>query len=62
MAENIGVSRESLQISYRRFLSDSAAGFVLILILILAYYYPLFAGVALSKTQFARHNAMLVGI
>lgn len=35
---NIELSGKGIKFSYSRFLSDSAAGFVLIIILIFAYY------------------------
>lgn len=40
--QNIEFSKEGIKISYLRFLSDSAAGQIAILIVVLAYYFPLF--------------------
>lgn len=50
MAEKIKVSKEGIEIAYRRFLSDSGAGFIILLILILAYYYPVL-GIPLKNTH-----------
>ena len=48
--EKINISKEGIEIAYRRFLSDSTAGFIILLILILAYYYPVF-GIPLNDTN-----------
>lgn len=40
--QSIELSREGIKLSYLRFLSDSAAGQIVILVGILAYYYPIF--------------------
>lgn len=40
MADNFSVSKESIQLPYRRFLADSAAGFVLLLAAVAVYYLP----------------------
>ena len=40
--QNIELSKEGVKISYLRFLSDSAAGQIVILIAVLAYYFPVF--------------------
>ena len=40
MADNFSVSKDSLQLPYRRFLADSAAGLSLLLLGIAAYYLP----------------------
>jgi hypothetical protein len=40
--QNIELSKEGIKISYLRFLSDSAAGQIVILIAVLAYYFPVF--------------------
>ncbi|HXH90119.1 MAG TPA: hypothetical protein VNN25_00955 [Thermoanaerobaculia bacterium] len=44
------VSKDSIQISYRRFLSESAAGFVLILLFAASYYYPVFTRYSLRAS------------
>src|SRR2546421_965541 len=40
--QNIELSKEGIKISYLRFLSDSAAGQIVILVAIAAYYFPIF--------------------
>lgn len=47
MRETFSVTKDSIQLPYRRFLSDSAAGFILLLIVALSYYVPLFTDVSL---------------
>jgi hypothetical protein len=42
MPENVALTKDSIQMPYRRFLSDSAAGFVLLLLIAAAYYLPIF--------------------
>jgi hypothetical protein len=49
MAESFSVSKDSIHIPYQRFLADSAAGFVLILILIAAYFWPLLSSEPLRQ-------------
>lgn len=45
---DIEFSRAGVKLSYLRFLSDSAAGFIVILITIISYYYPIF-GISLHQ-------------
>jgi hypothetical protein len=40
VADNFSVSKDSIQLPYRRFLADSAAGLSLLLIAVAAYYLP----------------------
>jgi hypothetical protein len=47
MPDSFGVSKDSIHIPYRRFLSDSAAGFLAILVAACAYYLPLLGAQAL---------------
>ena len=49
---NFALAKDSIQMPYRRFLSDSAAGFVLLLLSLAAYYLPVF-GEPLSGCTFA---------
>ena len=42
VSQDIEVSKEGIKIPYRLFLSDSAAGYIAILIVIFSYYYPIF--------------------
>jgi hypothetical protein len=46
--ENIEFSRNGIKVSYLRFLSDSAIGFIVVLIAIVSYYYPIF-GITLQN-------------
>lgn len=47
MADNFSVTKDSIQLPYRRFLADSAAGFVLILLGVAWYYAPMFSEASL---------------
>ncbi|HEX8844315.1 MAG TPA: hypothetical protein VF791_06710 [Pyrinomonadaceae bacterium] len=47
--QNIELSKEGIKISYLRFLSDSAAGQIVILVSLAAYYFPIF-GTSLRET------------
>jgi hypothetical protein len=49
-AQDVELSRSGIKISYLRFLSDSAAGQIVILIAIAAYYFPLL-GIPLQRFQ-----------
>jgi hypothetical protein len=49
MGDNFNISKDGLQIPYRRFLSDSAAGFVFLLLLVVHYYVPLVAQKSLRE-------------
>lgn len=40
--ENIAISKDGIEVSYLRYLSDSAAGFIVILIATASYFYPIF--------------------
>jgi hypothetical protein len=42
--QDVELSRSGMKISYLRFLSDSAAGQIVILIALAAYYFPVFGG------------------
>lgn len=46
--EDIEFSRNGIKVSYLRFLSDSAVGFIVVLIAIVSYYYPIF-GITLQN-------------
>lgn len=50
--QNIELSKEGIKISYLRFLSDSAAGQIVILLGLAAYYFPIF-GAPLRETYTA---------
>lgn len=39
---DIGFSQQGIKFSYRKFLSDSAAGYIIILIAIASFYFPIF--------------------
>src|SRR5213075_4450 len=41
MPDTFGITKDGIQIPYRRFLADSAAGFLIVLIACLSYYWPL---------------------
>lgn len=49
MRGDINISKDGIQIPYRRFLSDSAAGFVFLLLLVVHYYIPLFGQKSLRE-------------
>jgi hypothetical protein len=40
-SETFAVTKDSIQLPYRRFLADSAAGLVVVLVLLLNYYFPI---------------------
>lgn len=46
--EDFEFSRTGIKVSYLRFLSDSAVGFIVVLIAIVSYYYPIF-GITLQN-------------
>src|SRR5713101_2292449 len=41
-SQNIEFSKEGIKFSYRRFLCDGAAGYLVMLFFLFAYYYPIF--------------------
>jgi hypothetical protein len=50
LREDIHISRDGIRIPYRRLLSDSAAGVVFFLLLVVSYRFPLFTREAIHQT------------
>jgi hypothetical protein len=57
MADNFSVTKDSIQLPYRRFLADSAAGLTLLLIAIGAWYLPIITSDPLRKSWIAYQTA-----
>ena len=49
MADNFSISKDSIQLPYRRFLADSAAGLSLLVIAIATYYLPIISDAPLRE-------------
>lgn len=61
MADNFSVSKDSIQLPYRRFLADSAAGLSLLLIAVAIYYLPLVSSAPLRDAWVAYSHGRGIG-
>lgn len=61
MADSFSVGKDTIQIPYRRFLADSSAGFIFILLALASYYLPLFGEEPLRQALHSRGVIVAAG-